>query len=124
MNRLTVVDQVYYQCGEHEPETFGSPHSLVLKSGEQLWKRHCSVKPEWGLIDVGWVQQPSLLYVCNECPRGSPKCNVHIGVGGTEFIITISTIEPGQSFRIPNPSGALYIRADEQKIVLVVAVPK
>ena len=120
--RMTVVEQIYHQCADQSPESFGSSFNVVLKSDEELYKRRIDVGTDWTKVDTGWVKCPTLLRIEHINPSADAQPLI-LGVEHAGVVVAVSFISPGRSVRI-EPISVLYIRCDEPRRAIVQAVPE
>lgn len=65
-DRLTVVEQVYHQPADEQPDGFESKFSCELHDREQVYQRRTRVGEERKPVDLGWLNRVSMLVISNE----------------------------------------------------------
>ena len=65
-NRFTVSEIFYFQEVGSSPFTLDLTHSRNVDSEEQVYSRKTRIKDEWSPIEVGGLEEPSLVIIKNE----------------------------------------------------------
>lgn len=64
-NTLTVVENVYHQVVGEQPTMTESRFTRDLESTEQVFTRHLVLTEEWKPLEVGWLDQLSMMVIKN-----------------------------------------------------------
>jgi hypothetical protein len=64
-DRLTIVENIYYQPKNDEATSIVSSFDRILESSEQLYKRNLKLSTDWQTIDTGWLKKISCLILVN-----------------------------------------------------------
>ena len=65
-NRLTVVENVYFQEYDGQPSGITSRFGQSLESEEQAYNRKIRIGSGWQSLDCGWVEDAAQLVISNE----------------------------------------------------------
>ena len=66
VQRITIVDSVYYEAQGAEPLQIKSGYSRMVVSDEQPYMRTLKVSQEYQILDSGWIKECGLLVIKNE----------------------------------------------------------
>ena len=67
---LTVVETVYHQPAGEEPTAVSVQYVRPLETQEQPYVRKIRVGEQWQPLDLGWIEQPGMIWLTNDEGRG------------------------------------------------------
>lgn len=131
-NRITVVEQVYFQSFGEQPRLQESRYSHELDSFDQPYERRLTAGPDWVPLDIGWVAEPGMILVRNDegqffafNPTEEQKGIVagriiELSYGGDQLGWLVP---PGETFRgCPSDARALKIRCQRGRAAYTLLV--
>lgn len=66
-DRITVVENIYFQRRGEDPSQCGKNFELTLETKEQPYDRDLTINEEWKLLDLGWLKENTkLLWIFNK----------------------------------------------------------
>lgn len=119
--RIVVMETVYYQPHEHQPQVFEARYTDYCQQPEQPYMRHTQVGTEWTPLDLGWAAgNLGLVLIKNTTtPPPSKRTGVLEQPAGSNLEVSIADppmagqlLLPGQSVRLyPTRADLLRLRA-------------
>ncbi len=128
--RLTVVSHVYHQPADSSPSDTPVQYSQAIESEEEPWRRWFNAREEWQPLQCGWVEQASLLILCNDegkwlqrNPTAEERAAVEakvveLGIGDDpggpviiEDTLPFAEVHPGRGCQFtPTAASRIYVR--------------
>lgn len=128
--RLTIVETIYWR-GDEQPVAVESRHGAALFSDEQPYRRRIRVGTAWQLLDCGWIDAASLVWIENPEPHWNVQPTPGERAEAFARVVELSFTGEAVDIEIPvgttcrfRPAQRIYIRCRGETKIDVAAFPR